>query len=741
MELMAAPGVRVELVDPPPPVQPGRVDVLGLVAVCERGPAGVPVRISSWRMFTDLFGFFIPNGLGAYAAKAFFDNGGSLAYVVRAVAPEHTTTLAAVQPADRRTSVVLALDGLVPGGSATLGGPATGSHQHLVTAVDPVGMTVTWDRPLALELDPVTNGPITVASGGGVASAGFADAAGTPVLVVRAYGPGSAGNRLTVRVSGGRRSAAVTLAVGTAAALPVSRVDGFTTGSLVRFSQTTPTPITRWQVLDGVDGVTRVLLLRAPLPTGVGGFDLSRPITCETDSFTLGVSDRGHLLEVHSDLVLVPGHPRYALDTVAASSRLIRLELPPGGPPLVPSHPAAALSATVTGDPATAVLTGGRDGSAGMTVTDLLGADLAASESADPSTLYGLSVLGVLSEPGIIAIPDLVAGPVAAKVTLPPPLPDPCDPCAPPARPVPITSAAVTEAGAVFDDDAIAAAQQLVIEHCERLGDRLALLDPPAGRRPLDVGQLRGWRARFDSSYAALYAPWISVIDPLAARGTAQGRQNRRLPPSGHLAGLIAGTDADVGPWRAPANRVMQWAVAADSDFGDDAHAILNSEGVNVLRPKPARGIVCLGARTVSYDPAWRNLNVRRLFLYARRVLSGALAWSVFEPLDDALIGLVDTVLAGFAEGLYAAGALAGASDVESYRISFDGTDRVGGILSAELSLAAARPNEFILLRVARTQDRLEFADSSAAGAVTPDNPAVPLTGSLTGLTGPGGTP
>jgi phage tail sheath protein FI len=211
------------------------------------------------------------------------------------------------------------------------------------------------------------------------------------------------------------------------------------------------------------------------------------------------------------------------------------------------------------------------------------------------------------------------------------------------------------------------------------------------------------------------------------------------LPPSGHLAGLIAATDADVGPWRAPANRVLLWAVAADSDFGDDAHALLNSEGVNVLRPKPARGIVCLGARTVSYDPAWRNLNIRRLFLYARRVLSGALAWSVFEPLDDTLVGLVDTVLAGFAEGLYAAGALAGASDTESYRISFDGTDRFSGILSAQLNLAAARPNEFILLRVARTQDRLEFADSSAAGASTPDNPAVPLTGPLTGLTGPGG--
>lgn len=736
---MAAPGVRVELVDPPPPIEPGRVDVLGLVAVCERGPAGVAVRISSWRMFTDIFGFFIPNGLGAYAAKAFFDNGGALAYVVRAVAPEHTTVLTGAQPAGRTSSIVAALDGLVVGASATLRGPSTGVHQHLVAAVDPVGMKVTWDRPLHPELDPVTNGPITVASGGGVARAMFADSAGNPAVAVRAYGPGSAGNRLTVRVAGGRRSAAVTIGVGSPAVLPVSRIDGFTAGSLVRFRQTTPVAITRWRVLDGVDGVASVLRLRAPLPTGAGGFTLSQPISCETDSFTLSVSDRGHLCEVHSDLVLVPEHPRYALDTVAAASRLIRLEVPPGGLPPVPSHPVAALSGGVEGDPAVAVLVGGRDGIAGMTVADLLGDDLAASDSADPSTLFGLSALGVQPEPGLIAIPDLVAGPVAGHVTLSPPPNDPCDPCAPPERPVPITAAAVTEAGATFDDETIAAAQQLVIEHCERLGDRMTLLDPPAGRRPLDTGRLRGWRARFDSSYAALYAPWISVIDPLAGPGTAT--QNKRLPPSGHLAGLIAATDADVGPWRAPANRALQWAVAADSDFGDDAHALLNSEGINVLRPKPARGIVCLGARTLSYDPAWRNLNIRRLFLYARRVLSGALVWAVFEPLDERLIGLVDTVLAGFAEGLYAAGALAGASEADSYRISFEGTDRYNGILSAELGLAAAHPNEFILLRVARTQDRLELADSSAAGAMTPDNPAVPLTGSLTGLTAPGGAP
>src|SRR5262249_41054343 len=158
---------------------------------------------------------------GAYAVKAFFDNGGVLAYVVRAVAPEHSTTLTGIQPADRMSSIVVALDGLVVGGSATLYGPATGVHQHLVVAVAPGGMRVSWDRPLHPELDPVTNGPITVDSGGGIARAMFVDGAGSAAVGVCAYGPGSAGNRLTVRVTGGRRSAAVTVGAGTAAVLPV----------------------------------------------------------------------------------------------------------------------------------------------------------------------------------------------------------------------------------------------------------------------------------------------------------------------------------------------------------------------------------------------------------------------------------------------------------------------------------------------------------------------------------------
>jgi hypothetical protein len=720
---MAAPGVRVELVDPPPPVEPGRVDVLGLVAVCERGPVDVPIRVSSWRMFTEVFGSFIPNGLGAYAAKAYFDNGGSLAYVVRVAGPEHRTTLTGPQPADRTRSVVAAMDGLVAGGSATVSGIATRVHQHLVVAADPVAGTVTWDRPLDPELDPALAGPVTVVSGAGSARASFADAAGNPVLTVAAVGPGSAGNRLTVRVTSGRRSAAITVGTGTAAALPVSRVDGFSTGSLVRFTQTAPAPITRWQVLAGVDGVNRVLVLDAPLPTGPGGFDLTRPISCETDSFTLTVADRGHLIEVHQDLVLVPRHPRWAVDQVRMVSRHIRLELPAGGLPAVPGHPALAQPAGLPGDPATAVLDGGRDGTAAMTVADLVGDDLAGDGR-------GLATLTDVPEPALIAIPDLVAGPAAPRATLPPPVPDPCDPGAPPAPPIPVTTARITEAGAAFDDDLIAAAQQLVIEHCERLGDRMALLDPPAGRGPMDAGRLRGWRARFDSSYAALYAPWVSVIDPLATQGS--GGQTRRLPPSGHIAGLVAGSDAETGPWRAPANRRLRWAVSVDFDVQDATHALLNGEGVNVLRSKPARGVICLGARTMSFDPAWRSLNVRRLFLYARRVLSGALAWTVFEPLDARLIDLTETVLAGFAEGLYAAGALAGAAAADSYRISFGRTDQLTGVLDADLALAAARPNEFILLRVARTQDRLEFTDSAAATAGVPDYPALPRTGSGT---------
>jgi phage tail sheath protein FI len=308
-----------------------------------------------------------------------------------------------------------------------------------------------------------------------------------------------------------------------------------------------------------------------------------------------------------------------------------------------------------------------------------------------------------------------VAEPSEAVVVLRPEPPDPCVPCPAPER-VDLVTALIVEAGARFDDETIARVQQAMVEHCERRGDRLALLDPPAGLGPLDVGALRGWRARYDSSFACLHAPWLRVVEPLARRPGPPGRA-RRLPPSGHVAGLLARVDAEVGPWQAPANRTIRWAVEPDLVLDDDAHALLNDAGVDALRARPGRGVVALGARTLSYEPALRPLNVRRLLLHVNRAVRAALAWSVFEPAGEELDLLMATVMTGLAEGLWEEGALAGDTPGEAFQVRTGLGDRLAGQVVVELSLAPARANELILLRVSRTDNRLELSEQPERSA------------------------
>lgn len=691
MALTYPPGLHVELVDPPEPVLPGRVDVAAFIVVCERGPVDVPVRVASWRVFQELFGTFVPNGLGAYAVKAFFDNGGSLCHVVRVAAPERQTPLAGVQPASRLMSVVADLEGLVVGAAATVV-LLDEVHQHAVVAVDEATSTVTWDRPLAAALD-VTNPALRVLTGAGVASAVLVDRAGLDVLGIRASGPGAFGDRLSVRVGYGRRASTTSrIEPTTGISNHVERVDGFDVGSLVLVSQDQPS-WQAWRTVSAVDAVRRVLTWDAVLPAA---FDPTKPVRCETDTFTLSVLERGHLREVHEDLVLVPSHPRSAVRVVAERSRFIRLEDLTVGTPAhpVPEQPGAVAGATV--------LRGGRDGTAALTVDDVLGDELA-------GVTRGLAAVADVDEPAVLAIPDLVGEPSAAVVLLPPPPPEECVPCPTPPRPDSVT-ARVTEAAAQFDDETIARAQAAMIEHCERRGDRLVLLDPPAGRGPLDVGALRGWRARFDSSFACLHAPWLRLVEPLPASSGGR-RRVRRVPPSGHVAGVLARVDAEVGPWQAPANRTIEWAVETDTTLDDAAHAILNDDDICVLRDRPARGVLAMGARTLSSELAWRPLNVRRLFLHANRSLRAALAWSVFEPADAGLDRLMAAVAASFAEGLWDGGALVGDSPDDAFRVRAGLGDRMVGEVIVELGLAAARANELILLRVSRTDNRLELTE------------------------------
>ena len=699
MTVPSAPGVYVEAVDPPAELDPVAVDVAAFVGVFERGPIDEPVRVASWPQIEATFGSFVLNGIGAYALKAWVDNGGRVAHAVRIAAPAHTTKLAGVQPADRRSSFVDSLDGIVVGAAAAVQQEGR-TWMHLVIAVDDVALRVTWDRPLHPEVDltQLLIRPVAVSTGAAPAVATFSDSAPTPVLVISASSAGAWGNHVTVLVE--RRFDAATtsrpLPAATGVATAVVSVDNFSQRSYVRVTQDKGGGVVLEEraVVARVDPAARVLFWVTPL----GVVDPTTELRIESEVFAVSIRERGRLREVFEDLTLVPGHPRFA-PTVLSGSAVVRAGAVGAGPP-----------GTGLPEPSSGwvALAGGRDGTAALGLDDLLGDELAERRR-------GLAVFGDLDEPAILAIPDLVAEPVAARIVLPPEVVvDPCVPCPPPPPPPDALVADIVEASASFGDADVAFAQQALIDHCERHADRVALLDPPCGRRTLSVPALAAWRSRFESSYAAMYAPWVVVLDPLAdqpATVRAPWGRLRRLPPSGHVAGLIARVDTEIGAWVAPANRLVRWAHSTDMPVGDEEHGILNDADVDALRPQASRGVAVLGARTVASDSSWRFLSVRRLFLLVERTLRAGLAWTVFEPAGPALDRIMGAAITGLLEDLWERGAFAGETPGTSFFVKTGGGDRLRGEVIVEIGIAAQRPAEVIVLQVVRTEDRLELRE------------------------------
>ncbi|HYM49497.1 MAG TPA: phage tail sheath family protein [Candidatus Limnocylindrales bacterium] len=252
----------------------------------------------------------------------------------------------------------------------------------------------------------------------------------------------------------------------------------------------------------------------------------------------------------------------------------------------------------------------------------------------------------------------------------------------------------------MIDADQLKAVQLAMIAHCELMGDRVAILDAPPG---LNAQQIREWRvdkAGYDSKYATLYWPWIKVFDPAAGQATF-------VPPSGHMAGIWARSDDTRGVHKAPANEVIRGAISLELQVTKGEHDQLNPQGINVIRAFPGRGIRVWGARTLSSDPAWRYINVRRLFNYVEGSILGGTNWVVFEPNDQDLWARVRRTISAFLVRVWRDGALFGASPAEAFYVKCDGETNTqetidAGQLICEIGIAPVKPAEFVVFRVAQ---------------------------------------
>jgi len=252
----------------------------------------------------------------------------------------------------------------------------------------------------------------------------------------------------------------------------------------------------------------------------------------------------------------------------------------------------------------------------------------------------------------------------------------------------------------MLDMEGFKAVQLAMIAHCELMADRVAILDPPPS---LNAQQIKDWRvneAGYDSKYATLYYPRLKVMDP--SRGKAIF-----VPPSGHMAGIWARNDDTRGVHKAPANEVVRGAISLELNITKGEHDQLNPVAVNCVRSFPGQGIRVWGARTLSSDPEWRYLNVRRLFNFVEESILSGTNWVVFEPNDQKLWDSVRRTVVMFLRRVWRDGALFGRTPAEAFFVKCDEENnppenRDAGILTVEIGIAPVKPAEFVVFRISQ---------------------------------------
>lgn len=246
-----------------------------------------------------------------------------------------------------------------------------------------------------------------------------------------------------------------------------------------------------------------------------------------------------------------------------------------------------------------------------------------------------------------------------------------------------------------------------LVGHCENLKSRVAVIDMP--KDLYKTQDLIEYRNMIDSTYAAMYHPWIQVFD------RASGKPDF-VPPSGAVLGVYSRTDINRGVHKAPANEPV-FCTGLKTNYTKGEQDILNPEGINLIRALPGQGIRIWGAKTASGNSAFKYINVRRLFIYVEESIKANTNWVVFEPNDATLWQRVSMTISSFLDGMWRTGMLAGSSASEAYFVEIGPStmsrgDIMNGRLICNIGIAPSRPAEFVIFRV--TQHTAEAGGESA---------------------------
>ncbi len=256
-----------------------------------------------------------------------------------------------------------------------------------------------------------------------------------------------------------------------------------------------------------------------------------------------------------------------------------------------------------------------------------------------------------------------------------------------------------------------AASYEEVLSHCESMADRVAILDAREDIENIDsltktatsrASGAGGAKPRqSDRGFGAFYFPWVVVADPLSPT-----REQVSVPPSGHLAGIYARTDATRGVHKAPANEPIRGALDLTYLLTRAENGILNQNGVNCIRIFPDEGIRVWGARTLAASASeWRYVNVRRLFNMIEESIARNTRWVVFEPNDLTLWQAIRRDVSAFLTNLWRDGALMGATPEEAFFVKCDAETNPPEVIDAGqvvtvVGIAPVKPAEFVIFQI-----------------------------------------
>jgi phage tail sheath protein FI len=257
--------------------------------------------------------------------------------------------------------------------------------------------------------------------------------------------------------------------------------------------------------------------------------------------------------------------------------------------------------------------------------------------------------------------------------------------------------------GSTYDDnDECMLAAGYLISHAENERYRIAVIDGPQNS---SMSEIRHFRGKFDSKYAALYHPWIEIFDPLQRPTQGAPPQRMTLPPSGFVTGIYARSDIARGVWKAPANEIVSGLTKFEANINKARQDVLNPEGINALRFFEGRGSRVWGARTISSDPEWKYVNVRRFFIFLEHSIDKSTQWAVFEPNNERLWANIRHTVEDFLLVQWRDGALMGTKPDEAYFVRCDRTtmtqnDLDNGRLICLIGVAPVKPAEFVIFRI-----------------------------------------